>query len=390
MPKVSVIVPCYNVAPYLERCLDSLLGQTLRDIEIICVDDKSTDNSLEILNKYAEQDKRITVIAHEQNSGVSTARNNGMAAAKGEYLGFVDPDDYVDLDFYEKLYSKAVETGADITRGVAKITEQDGSSRLDCAQMENIRTFGKWRFLYYWWTAIYSRKMLKKHQIQFPTHIPTGQDVVFLTYCISHANKVAVCDNTNYNYMRHDFSLDENIMPPYKIESRINTARMILDVYNTAEISTTDYLVCYHDRWNTMKALTAKNTSLAIKRLVLENFVDLYKRCRNPRGLLELHSKRCSSDADYLDLLRSHDVDGLLKYMTALPQSKQTSSVHRSFVKQYLLFNTLPLIKVTRDTKNTIIRFCGIQLYRIKRSGSVRILYILYIPILQEKTKNVF
>ena len=102
MPKISVIVPVYNVEKYLARCLDSIINQTLADIEIICINDGSTDNSLEILNDYAKKDSRIKII-DQTNAGLSCARNAGMQIAQGEYIGFVDSDDWIDLDFYEKL-----------------------------------------------------------------------------------------------------------------------------------------------------------------------------------------------------------------------------------------------------------------------------------------------
>lgn len=113
MPKVSVIVPVYNVEKYLTRCLDSLVNQTLKDIEVILVDDGSTDKSLEICEKYSS-DKRIKIIK-QQNAGQSAARNNALNSVAGEYIGFVDSDDWVDLDFYEKLYNAAVENNSDIS-----------------------------------------------------------------------------------------------------------------------------------------------------------------------------------------------------------------------------------------------------------------------------------
>lgn len=95
-PKVSIIVPVYNVEKYLAKCLDSLVNQTLKDIEIICINDGSTDNSLEILNTYAQKDSRITII-DKKNEGVSAARNTGLNISKGEYIMFVDSDDYLEL-----------------------------------------------------------------------------------------------------------------------------------------------------------------------------------------------------------------------------------------------------------------------------------------------------
>ena len=93
---ISIIVPVYNAAPYLPQCLDSLVNQTYRDIEIICVNDGSTDNSLDILKAYAERDSRILVI-HQENQGLSDARNKGLKNARGEWVMFVDSDDWIDI-----------------------------------------------------------------------------------------------------------------------------------------------------------------------------------------------------------------------------------------------------------------------------------------------------
>ncbi len=116
MIKVSIIVPVYNVEKYLTECLNSLVGQTLKDIEIVAVNDGSKDNSLRILEEYAEKDKRIKII-NQKNAGLSAARNRGVEAATGEFVAFIDSDDWVDLDFCEKLYTAATEEKADIAAG---------------------------------------------------------------------------------------------------------------------------------------------------------------------------------------------------------------------------------------------------------------------------------
>lgn len=112
MPKVSIIVPIYNVEKYLERCMSSLLNQTLKDIEIILVDDGSPDNCPKMCDEYAKSDLRVKVI-HKQNAGLGYARNSGLEIASGEYAAFVDSDDYVDVTMYESLYDKATESRAD-------------------------------------------------------------------------------------------------------------------------------------------------------------------------------------------------------------------------------------------------------------------------------------
>jgi len=113
-PLISIIIPVYNTSEYLEECLDSLVNQTFEDIEIICINDASTDNSLEILERYAKEDDRIVVINNENNLGQATSRNEAFDIIKGEYLTFIDSDDKIELDAYEKLYDYAKKHGQDM------------------------------------------------------------------------------------------------------------------------------------------------------------------------------------------------------------------------------------------------------------------------------------
>ncbi len=115
MPKVSVVVPVYNVDKYLERCLDSLVYQTLKDIEIVIVNDGSTDKSAEIIKKYVQSYPNKVFAFEKENGGLSDARNFGIKKCHGDYIGFVDSDDYVSLDMFKKLYEKAISKDFDIT-----------------------------------------------------------------------------------------------------------------------------------------------------------------------------------------------------------------------------------------------------------------------------------
>ena len=110
---VSIIVPCYNVAAYLDQCMESLTGQSMEDIEIICVNDGSSDHTEEILRGWRNRDGRVRII-DQKNSGVSVARNSGMEAAVGEYIGFVDPDDMVERNMFQRLFTAAAEKDADV------------------------------------------------------------------------------------------------------------------------------------------------------------------------------------------------------------------------------------------------------------------------------------
>ena len=113
-PKISILIPVYNTAGYLPKCLDSVLNQTLREIEIIVVNDASPDNAAEILAEYAAKDNRIKIITHEKNGGILAARLSGIAAAEGESLIFLDADDYLNTDTARVCYAKAKKTGADM------------------------------------------------------------------------------------------------------------------------------------------------------------------------------------------------------------------------------------------------------------------------------------
>ena len=115
MPKVSIVVPIYNVEKYLRECLDSIVNQTLKDIEIICVNDGSTDSCPQILEEFSKKDNRIKVI-NKANSGYGASMNIGLAAATGEYIGIVESDDFVKTNMFEDLYNLAKENDADVVK----------------------------------------------------------------------------------------------------------------------------------------------------------------------------------------------------------------------------------------------------------------------------------
>lgn len=130
-PRVSIIVPCHNAAPYLAECLDSLLAQTLREIEVICIDDGSADETGAILAAYTARDSRVQAIVFEENRGVSCARNAGLGAARGEYIGFCDADDWADADMYESLYLAA--QGAD--GALCAVKKHYSAQRIDTVEL---------------------------------------------------------------------------------------------------------------------------------------------------------------------------------------------------------------------------------------------------------------
>ena len=185
MPKVSVVIPVYNTGSLLDRTLTSVTQQTLADIEIICVDDCSTDNSLAILMDWAQKDSRIRIIPFEQNGGASRARNTGIDESRGEFIYFLDSDDWIDLDYLNAMYSKARETGQNVVLNVNNIKEYEEHGRQAERETWGFKESGYYptanvqsQMLCVIWTRLYNRDYLVSNNIRFPI-IPAGEDIYF-------------------------------------------------------------------------------------------------------------------------------------------------------------------------------------------------------------------
>ncbi len=203
MARVSVIVPVYNAEKYLKKCLESVCNQTLKDFEIICVNDCSTDDSLSILNQYAENDSRIKVIDFKENKGVSVARNTGIELSTGEFIGFLDADDFIDLNFYEILYNKSIETNADVVKGnIARVDED--YAKLPVAISIDLNSSVKTHKAYFhciFTTGIYRRSIVLDNNIKFLEEVSCFEDPYFIIKLMPHINNVAVVDSANYYYL---------------------------------------------------------------------------------------------------------------------------------------------------------------------------------------------
>lgn len=214
MTKVSVILPVYNVEKYLRQCLDSVIGQTLKEIEIIAVDDGSTDDSPAILDEYAAREPRMKVI-HQRNAGAGAARNAGLDAATGDYVIFLDPDDYVEKVMLRSMYDLAIEEKADVTCSAWMVHEGDepgkGYRRGYDLEIVNVRgsktpsELGERLFTAFGfvpWNKLVRRGFLKERNIRFQ-EIPRTNDVYFSTSAIALADRIAVINGAYYHYRQH-------------------------------------------------------------------------------------------------------------------------------------------------------------------------------------------
>lgn len=197
IPKISIIVPVFNVAKYLCRCLDSIHSQTFMDWECILIDDGSSDGSGEICNKYAEQDKRFCVL-HQRNAGVSAARNAGLDMVRGKWIGFVDSDDWVEANMFEFLYESANKMKADCVicgffgqscRHVKKIYKAENALTL----MFSSKGFGGWSFL----RLISAEKICN---VRFDVNISYMEDVKFFYEAFHNCNRIYWDNTPLYHY----------------------------------------------------------------------------------------------------------------------------------------------------------------------------------------------
>lgn len=215
MIKISIIVPIYNVETYLRKCLDSLVNQTLADIEIICIDDGSTDNSSAILQEYAIYDNRVKIIT-QNNFGVSNARNKGLRLAKGEYIGFCDPDDWVEADFYEKLYNYAIQYNADIAAtNIIKVRKNKKQKFFTfknttiCEDYkEKLKTCDIPDYSYIW-NKIYKTRPIKESNLLFEEG-KVYEDIRFSVQVFALLNRLVTVPDTNYYYFSRPNSIIHN------------------------------------------------------------------------------------------------------------------------------------------------------------------------------------
>ena len=208
-PEISIIVPIYNVEKYLPRCIESILAQTFTNFELILVNDGSEDDSGEVCDRYAKEDKRIKVI-HKKNGGVSSARNAGLKNSIGNYIGFVDPDDYIKKDMYEKMYNIAKKENSDMVqcnfyweypdlnkKKIADMPKYSGKKEM----FEKTRVEA--------WNKLIKRDILEESKVEFPKGL-RYEDVEFTYKLVPYINKVSFIEEPLVHYIQRGNSISNS------------------------------------------------------------------------------------------------------------------------------------------------------------------------------------
>jgi glycosyltransferase involved in cell wall biosynthesis len=221
-PKISIIVPVYKVEQYLRKCVDSILAQTLTNFELILINDGSPDNCGEICDEYVKKDSRVRVI-HKENGGQATARNWGLDMAKGDYVGFVDSDDWIEPDMYELLYRICENNDCDIASCSSKIYYQNKTVITGTHPLHSLNNSEAMRALLEGklfdevvWTKLFKRSVIGN--IRFPVGV-MYEDTAFTYRVIHECKKVCCIGEPKYNYIKRESSTMDRAIKNVSIDA---------------------------------------------------------------------------------------------------------------------------------------------------------------------------
>lgn len=336
MALLSVIVPIYNKEKYLRRSIKSLIGQTLEDIEIILVNDGSTDKSLSICKKYAEEDSRITII-NQENYGVSKARNIGIQCAKSEYIAFMDADDDIDVNMYETLYSDITKSNADLV--LCNYKDVKGKNEIDLMlpydsgiyekedaielllEMIGPQYFSKTMILGSACRGIYKKSILVENDIFFPTNISFMEDLIFNINYLLNIKNFYINSLCLYYYYENPNSAVTAYKPDIEIKENqvFNTIVNILKANNLYN--------------NSLSRLATRRTRMIMNiirnEMKRENSISYFEKLKNIKNLLNN-----PINTDYLMYLNTKDSNIKEKIIGYLFRKKRARLIYMAIKVQ--------------------------------------------------------
>ena len=274
---ISVIVPVYNVEKYLEKCIDSVINQSYQELEIILVDDGSTDSSGIICNQYAEKDKRIKVI-HQENRGQSCARNVGLKLATGNFITFVDSDDTIEINMFEKLIEIENKTGCDLVicghRTVQEGEELKHTNETFYTELLDINAlweevFGKLNNAV--WNKLYKKELLKG--VYFPLELAHGEDLIFNLKYLEQCEFGAINRQPYYNYLKREDSVTTSSFSEKKLLEIVSKDKALEIVKRSMPSQIENAMkYCFRARMNVMRGI--------LKADLEDQYSDVINACR--------------------------------------------------------------------------------------------------------------
>lgn len=283
MKKISIIVPVYNVEKYVEKCIQSLINQSYKNIEIILVDDGSNDRSNKIIDEYAKVDSRILTI-HQKNKGVSAARNAGLKVATGEYVGFVDPDDYVDYQMYETMLKKIELNMSDLAVcGFSKVTELSDKEEIfeikdellspkKC--VEDLFDFrGGYAIKPSVWNKLFRRD--KIGDLKFDENIGISEDLKFVVQYILKCNSIVYVKQAFYKNLQRDGSITRSKGKAAQIIKTVEIDNFVYDeikkIYPDLREVVLDWIVQDNRGWYGVVKQEDTEIAKKMKKMIMRN-----------------------------------------------------------------------------------------------------------------------
>ncbi len=353
MPKISVIVPIYNVEQYIEQCINSLTQQTMKAIEIICVDDCGTDNSIKIAEKLAKTDKRIKIVHNEQNCGLSESRNNGIRHATAPYIMFCDSDDWFANDMCEKMYNAITADDADLAIcGTDVIYEADHDMKAGDDVYFAVHHTGtmdltqeiKDQHSVCAWNKIYKHSIIAEHDVQFPRGLKYEDNYFYHAYCL-WVNRAAFLQEKLYKYRRRAGSI---------MNSTYGNKTLNLHPLHIA-IAWYDYAKKHEQLHRNLNWFWGKFFFELVRNTLDYSSVENHGKCYDAANKFISDNLKASA----LDYVASRNIAQI---------------VHRTIKPRRLLGG---LIKIQTSDNETFLRAFGIKLWKIKHNALEKKYYFL-------------
>lgn len=289
---VSIIIPAYNCEKYISKCINSVVNQTYKNIEIIIIDDGSKDNTLEICNDFAEKNKKIRVFSKE-NEGVSSARNLGLNEAKGEYINFIDSDDYVEVNYIEKLVENLLNTNSDISVCGFVDENLEGNPLHYSENKSNfsyyIKDFKEDYFIpYVCWQMLFKKELLYKNdkKILFNKKIHLKEDLSFIYQLVSNSEKISIIPDVLYHSVNREDSLSNKVLTVEEFDkyytSLIAYEEMINSTKNIERFNKFTLLSTYKEcirmkEYMKLKNIQDEDKNIFINKMMNTCYIDLKK-----------------------------------------------------------------------------------------------------------------
>lgn len=342
--KLTIIIPCYNVAPFIGRALMCLVNQSLTDMEIICINDKSTDNTLDVLRSWERGDLRIKVLDNKKHMGIAFAKNQGLDIAVGEYVGFIEPYDFVPTDYYERLTKLAAMMCLQVACGELCIIDTRGKKHPDPYHTTKNMPNSYHLFRQYT-TAIYRRDFLNSASIRFPK-LTVNDDIVFeaMVKC-SMTKPMGFIKQAVYTRCLYPEIQDVAYWPAKTVQDSLRAIRTAINIYNTRPMSLSDYVNGAHEYFRYLYKTTL-NKNIKMQSSIAASICDIFEILKYPEDF--------SVKNPHLFLaLKNHDSVGVIDVLRA----------QQTHIKTYRIFGRWTLAKKTYNATDMQIKILGIPFW---------------------------